>query len=430
MTSILDHYKVLGVSVGAGIADITSSYKRLCRTYHPDLNDDPASEELMKRINIAYAVLREKLAREAIFRERQIYQRPVRRYQNPDFRSRGTDTHTGDPEHRGTGTDGTEPGAAGINGADARGTATRADSGTATRADSDAAEKEARSALNSYFRMICECDYKGAYKLLSSYDKKQISQESFIRWRKSVARLFTMRGYEITGGLPPAAVSFSDDRILRARRFGIAVTEENNAEETTQTGSVEKLVINENGVWKVFLGYKGVGDLTRAFDEKFEAKKKRDITKLWEECYTGQAHEYNMLSLRGLRKPLSREIYRQSRFGGSITFAALSVKAGGDGEAGQEQLLRAAAKTIAASLRETDIPAYAGDGVFAILFVELHEKNVGEIIVRLTKKIRGRAGARLGMLAEIDYAFVSWPGDSPAGMDAVNNILRKFNKKV
>jgi len=79
MTSLLEHYKVLGINVGAGIADVTSSYKRLCRIYHPDVNDDPESAELMKRINIAYSVLREKLRREAAFRERQSYSWPVRR---------------------------------------------------------------------------------------------------------------------------------------------------------------------------------------------------------------------------------------------------------------------------------------------------------------------------------------------------------------
>ena len=413
MTSILDHYRVLGVSVGAGIADVTSSYRRLCRAYHPDLNDDPESEELMKRINIAYSVLREKLMREALFPERQMYSRPVRRYQNPDIRARGADTRKGTPPTR----DGGTYGAYGAYGAE-------------TRTESDAAEKEARAALNSYFRMISECDYPGAYRLLSNYDKRHISQESFIKWRKSVSRLYPMRGFKITGGLPAVTVTFSDDRALRARRFSIAVTEENISEEETQSGSVEKLVVNENGSWKIFLGYKGVGELTSAFDEKFEAKKKRDITKRWEEYYTGLAPEYDMLSLAGLRKPLSREIYRQSRFGGSVTFAVVSVKAGRNNEAGQEELLRGAARTIAASLRETDVPAYAGDGVFAILFIELNKKDVEETIVRLTKKIRGQAGTRLGMLAEIDYAFESWPGAGPVSMDAINNILKKFNKKV
>ena len=376
MTNLLEHYQILGVNVGAGINDVTSSYRRLCRVYHPDVNDDPESEELMKRINIAYSVLREKLLRDAAFRERQTYSRPVRRYYNPE------------------------------------------------------AEKEAYSVINDYFRLISECDYSGAYNYISSYDMRYITRESFIEWRKSVARLYPMREFTITGGLPAAAVSFEDGRIRQARRYHVAVTEENYTEEPTQQGAMEKLVISENGMWRVFLGYRGVGDLTRSFDERFETKRKRDITKRWEEYYTGRCLEYDMLSLTGMRKALSRELYRQRRFGGTLTFAAFSVDTDDDFGNGHEELLRSAAKTITAALRETDVPAYAGDGVFAILFVELRKKNVEEIFDRLVEKILKNAGPRLGGRAKVDYEYESWTGHSPADMDGLNKVLKKFRKKV
>ena len=51
--SLFECYKILGVNAGAGIADITSSYKRLCRLHHPDVSADPKSEEMMKNINAA-----------------------------------------------------------------------------------------------------------------------------------------------------------------------------------------------------------------------------------------------------------------------------------------------------------------------------------------------------------------------------------------
>ena len=375
MTNLLEHYKILGVSVGAGITDVTTSYRRLCRTYHPDVNDDPESEELMKRINVAYAVLREKLLRDAAFRERQPYSRPVRRYSGPEV------------------------------------------------------EKEAFSSLNDYFKLISEYDYSGAYDYLSSYDKLYISRESFINWRKSVARLYPMREFSITGGLP-AAVSFDDGRIRQARRYNVAVTEENYTEEPSQQGGVEKLVIFENGSWKVFLGYRGVSDLTRSFDERFETKRKRDITKRWEEYYTGLSPEYDMLSPAGMRKSLSRELYRQRRFGGTLTFAAISVGVDTGVGLGYEELLRSAAKTIVDALRETDVPAYVGDGVFAILFVELRKKNVEEIITRLVENIRNNAGPLLGGRACIDFVFESWSGHNPADMEALNRVMKKFRKKV
>ena len=83
MISYAECYRILGVPIGAGIADITSSYRRLCRIHHPDVSGDPESAELIKDINAAYAVLREKFRRESAFRERQAYPRAARRYSRP-----------------------------------------------------------------------------------------------------------------------------------------------------------------------------------------------------------------------------------------------------------------------------------------------------------------------------------------------------------
>jgi curved DNA-binding protein CbpA len=50
-----DYYKVLTVSETASADDIKKAYRNLAFRYHPDKN--PGSEELMKEINEAYAVL-------------------------------------------------------------------------------------------------------------------------------------------------------------------------------------------------------------------------------------------------------------------------------------------------------------------------------------------------------------------------------------
>ena len=397
MASLFEHYKVLGVSYGAGMNDVASSYKRLCRIYHPDVSDDPGAEELMKRINLAYTVLRDKFKREAAFRDRQAYSRPARRYGAADARYYGTETRT---------------------------------QTTDARKAAAEAEKEAYSVLHEYFKALNAFDYSEAYNHLSSQDKSNITRESFIEWRQSVARLYPMREFRITGGMPVSTVTWGDGKTMFARKFRVAVTEEDLADEETHLGDIEKLVINENGKWKVFLGYSGVGDLTRTFDEQFKTKWKHDAAKRWEEYFTGLYPEYNMLSLSGMRKAASREMYRQRRFGGSLSFAAVSIKAGGAKSAGQEQLLRTAAKTICGALRETDIPAYLGDGVFAVLLVELRKKNAEEIISRLAERIRKNAGPQLGARAEIEYEHVSWNANSSADIDKLNSVLKKFQKKM
>ena len=54
-----DYYDVLGIPRGASADDIKSSYRRLARQYHPDMNKDnpKAAEEKFKEISEAYEVL-------------------------------------------------------------------------------------------------------------------------------------------------------------------------------------------------------------------------------------------------------------------------------------------------------------------------------------------------------------------------------------
>lgn len=52
-----DFYEVLGVPRTAGQDEIQRAYRKLARTYHPDVNSDPAAEDRFKDISEAYDVL-------------------------------------------------------------------------------------------------------------------------------------------------------------------------------------------------------------------------------------------------------------------------------------------------------------------------------------------------------------------------------------
>jgi curved DNA-binding protein len=52
-----DFYEVLGVARDAPAEEIQRSYRKLARTYHPDVNKDPSAEERFKEISEAYDVL-------------------------------------------------------------------------------------------------------------------------------------------------------------------------------------------------------------------------------------------------------------------------------------------------------------------------------------------------------------------------------------
>ncbi|KAI3525560.1 hypothetical protein L1887_04425 [Cichorium endivia] len=52
-----DYYSVLGVSKNSSKAEIKSAYRKLARSYHPDVNKEPGAEQKFKDISNAYEVL-------------------------------------------------------------------------------------------------------------------------------------------------------------------------------------------------------------------------------------------------------------------------------------------------------------------------------------------------------------------------------------
>ncbi|KAE8693232.1 Chaperone protein DnaJ [Hibiscus syriacus] len=52
-----DYYTILGVSRNASKSEIKSAYRKLARSYHPDVNKDPGAETKFKVISNAYEVL-------------------------------------------------------------------------------------------------------------------------------------------------------------------------------------------------------------------------------------------------------------------------------------------------------------------------------------------------------------------------------------
>ncbi|KAG7582354.1 DnaJ domain [Arabidopsis suecica] len=65
MAAGTDHYSTLNVNRNATLQEIKSSYRKLARKYHPDMNKNPGAEDKFKQISAAYEVLSDEEKRSA-----------------------------------------------------------------------------------------------------------------------------------------------------------------------------------------------------------------------------------------------------------------------------------------------------------------------------------------------------------------------------
>ncbi|MDR0863190.1 MAG: DnaJ domain-containing protein [Oscillospiraceae bacterium] len=359
MDYIIDSYKILGVRNGADLQDIVTSYRRLCRKYHPDLNPAPDSEERMKQINIAYEYLCSELRREAGRR--------------------------------------------------------------VVEADS------ARGVIQGYFAALLRGDTREAYTFLSDYDKRYVTYDSFREWRHSVSRIFLMRDFTVREEEASAFVTVRAGARLTAKRFTVHITERNLVDRALSKADAVKYAVLEEREWHVFLGYADLAKIAENFRIMFEESRRNGMGGASDEQTAAQtiSSSLGVLDMDGLSRESSRELYRHKRYGGDVALAAIHV---GPRRAAnrdvKEEMLRSAARVITDNLRETDIPAYYGDGVFVIVYTELKSRFAPTVIRRLADKIRTEVESRLRTPAEVTQSFRMYGGGKLA--DEVESITRKF----
>lgn len=327
-----DYYRILQVHYLAEPEIIESAYRRLAKKYHPDVNKDGNSAEMMQKINQAYEELGN----------------PVKRQQ---YNLEWEDIHN-------------KPG----------------------ESESFSA---ARSVLEEYFRNIMSSRFDLSYALISSIDKRNISKDDFINWQLAVSMVFHLKEYscKICGmhrNKPLSGHIFSD-----IVEFRVEVVEYNAVMEMLVRDELIKTTVLEDGKWQVYAGYEDLQPLINKFKTLTGLLTAKSILNELEETHSRVDSLTGLPNQRGIIERIENEKLRFERYGNvfSLIICDVDIVKMPDISVEQEakdHALKYIGGILLNLLRKLDVVGRWEQNSFLILLPE----TAGTFAVNVVQKIR------------------------------------------
>ncbi len=110
----------------------------------------------------------------------------------------------------------------------------------------------------TYLQPLIDGNYQEAYAMLSDYDKQNISEDLYLRWREAVAKVITIKSAEVN-----KSVDKFPDYKYQGTEIGYALGLKISREQETKLSGIEldgynqpnyrQMVVYENEQWKMLL---------------------------------------------------------------------------------------------------------------------------------------------------------------------------------
>ncbi|UOO38334.1 DnaJ domain-containing protein [Oscillospiraceae bacterium CM] len=330
-----DFYTILQVHFLAEPEVIESAYKRLAKKYHPDVSRVPGADSRMQKINEAYETLRDA-------DKRCLYDRQRRPAREPGVHA---PFKTADAEAR-----------------------------TAGKKEDDAVPPGAREALRAYFDAITSRDFSGAYALITSADKKNISEDDFIRWQSCVSRVYALSAYMIAGAQAARAVAPDGRAAVLSVAFSVLTTEQNAIIGRIEKDTVVKKVLLEESAWHVAVGFDNVAPYIERFEALNGLLAAKSAISDMVEHYSQKDAATGLFNRKGFSEAAQREVWRYNRYGNVFSVLLLEVDVSDPSRSKNKALHSDAAewagKLLCQSFRNLDILGRWGETGFIILMPE------------------------------------------------------------
>lgn len=318
----MDFYKILQVHPTAEQEIIESSYKRLCRKYHPDVNKSVDALDRIKRINIAYSTLGNEESRKKyhiIWSEKNKNQY----YKNQNKKSNEINIKV----------------------------------------------------LEKYFYHISMKKFTEAYELISKHDKETINLEDFIKWQDTVSKVFSLENFECYSVKSFIDAELGDIVFKEVLQCETKLIENNIKSNITTSDEVTKYIVKEDEVWGVYLGYIQLQPLITKFEGLADSDLFPTALEYWLKMKDRTDEITGLPNKEGFIEKVQTEISRSKRYGN--IFSIIFIKAKFlyynkylDIDDCIETMERILAKSIKCDIRETDILGFWDKCEFVILLQE------------------------------------------------------------
>ena len=372
MEKWVDHFRVLQVHHLAEQDVIEHTYKKLCKKYHPDVNRSPEAEGRMKEINIAYEVLGNASSRSRYYIEWQKRNQPVRSQVPPP----------------------PPPAPTAAPAADAMG------------------HPEARRSMTSYFTALQKSRYQDAYHLLSEIDRYFVSLDSFIDWQESVAETYVIQNFQVK------QCKYFDNLLVEgntsrvAERFDIVITEQDKRTRVISTYVFQKFMIQDGGVWRVYLGYRDLPSITNRFRHSANTKEEAALLSQWEHYKATNDIAHGMVNMLGFIEAAAPEMYRYKRYKSAFALAVVHVDVlRNHTESFKERVVTYVGYELQKQIRITDCIGYIGEDRYALLLPETSKHNTRAALRRMAQLVAQEVWSCFDTKVRLRFAINDYRGE-------------------
>ena len=403
-----DYYYILQVHYRADPEIINSTYRRLSKKYHPDVNKSKAAEAMMKRINNAYAILSNPGKRAA-------YDIEWKRRHDANRNDRGDlGIFGGSPwgfgvqgSQRTPYAQNSQPNRTGWNGSGGR--TNRQD--VAQSLEQQHYERAAKQ-LDDYYRFIARGDLDSAYLCISQYDRKRIKKNDFVKWQIMVGQTIELRSVQISPYRKYIDKNMGRKVFSEAVEYTVRIGERDLTKDCFSEYMSTKSVVWDGDSWGVYLGYKSVKPFIDRYSQSCGAPVDiKSAVEYWMDYQSKHDQLTGLMNLSGFLDASAREVARSKRYGTTFTIAMVELVHKENGAAfgtGKGKTERFRNNSETGSQQEDDL-----------------ERQVGRMLVEKLRSIdmvcRWKEKKMIALLAETDLESAS---------RAVNRICGNFNRQM